>query len=79
MINVPDLRLNKTCSACPEQYDVYYEDQQIGYIRRRWECIWVICPNVHGEVIDEREDDLGTHSLALAMKSIVTWFNDKGK
>lgn len=29
------LRLVKTCGACPEQYDVFLGDDQIGYLRLR--------------------------------------------
>jgi hypothetical protein len=28
-------RLNQTCGACPEQYDVYRGDEQVGYLRLR--------------------------------------------
>jgi hypothetical protein len=28
-------RLKQTCGACPEQYDVFLEGQQIGYLRLR--------------------------------------------
>lgn len=27
--------LELTCHACPEQYDVYFEDFQLGYLRLR--------------------------------------------
>lgn len=30
-----NIRLEKTCSACPEQYDAYVGDQQVGYLRLR--------------------------------------------
>lgn len=29
-------RVVKTCSACPEQYDVFFNGEQIAYIRLRW-------------------------------------------
>lgn len=29
------LRLVLTCGACPEQYDVYLGDEEIGYLRLR--------------------------------------------
>lgn len=28
-------KLIRTCFACPEQYEVFYNDQQIGYLRLR--------------------------------------------
>lgn len=30
------MRLQKTCDACPEQYDVYHGDKKVGYLRLRW-------------------------------------------
>ncbi len=27
--------LKQTCGACPEQYDVYHNDQYVGYMRLR--------------------------------------------
>lgn len=76
MIEVSDLKLDKTCESCPEQYNVYYHGQQIGYIRRRWDHIWVHCPNVFGEVIYEAPDDLEPAGLKVAIESIVKWFNE---
>jgi hypothetical protein len=29
------LRLEKTCEACPEQYDAFLGEQRIGYLRLR--------------------------------------------
>lgn len=29
-------RIVKTCSSCPEQYDVMMGDKKIAYIRLRW-------------------------------------------
>jgi hypothetical protein len=29
------LRLEQTCGACPEQYDVYDGEEKIGYLRLR--------------------------------------------
>jgi len=26
----------QTCAGCPEQYDVYDGDRQVGYVRLRW-------------------------------------------
>ena len=34
---VNNLNFHQTCSACPEQYDVYDENNSyIGYVRLRW-------------------------------------------
>lgn len=37
-ITIGRCRLVLTCCACPEQYDVYHGDDQIGYLRLRWGC-----------------------------------------
>lgn len=47
------LRFECTCSACPEQYDVYLDDKQVGYVRLRWGTLRVQCPDVGGEVVYE--------------------------
>ena len=31
-----NIRLECTCGACPEQYDMFIDDAQVGYIRYRW-------------------------------------------
>lgn len=28
-------RIRQTCGACPEQYDVFYKGEKIGYLRLR--------------------------------------------
>ena len=38
MIKLSEIKLVKTCSACPEQYDAFYEDHQVGYLRVRHGC-----------------------------------------
>ena len=40
-----------TCMACPEQYDVYYKDWIVGYLRLRHGCFTVTVPDVGGETI----------------------------
>lgn len=42
----------KTCTACPEQYDVYdQKDQQVAYLRLRHGSFTVTCPDVGGDVV----------------------------
>lgn len=33
--NYTDISLVMTCGACPEQYDAYYDGEQVGYLRLR--------------------------------------------
>ena len=76
-ITAADLELDQTCEVFPEQYNVYYRGQQVGYIRRRWDSIWVHAPNVFGEVVHEAADDLSAEGLQVAVEAIANWFNDK--
>lgn len=42
----------RTCYACPEQYDVYDQNKQIvAYVRLRHGSLTVSCPDVGGDVI----------------------------
>jgi hypothetical protein len=34
-MNIGDFRLVQTCTACPEQYDVYCDEEVVGYLRLR--------------------------------------------
>jgi hypothetical protein len=42
-----------TCFACPEQYDVFLGDKQIGYLRLRWSHFTADYPDVDGECVYE--------------------------
>ena len=51
-IMIKELRFVKTCSACPEQYDVFnIKNEQVGYVRLRWGGLTCECPDYGGEVI----------------------------
>ena len=42
----------QTCSACPEQYDVFNEEgAQVAYVRLRWGSLYAECPDVGGTEI----------------------------
>ena len=42
----------QTCSACPEQYDVFDEEgKQVAYVRLRWGGLSACCPDVGGTYI----------------------------
>ncbi len=48
----PDgIRLVLTCSACPEQYDVFDGDRLIGYLRLRHSEFTARWPDAGGEVV----------------------------
>lgn len=46
-----DIRLVETCSACPEQYDAYVGDRQVGYLRLRHGTFLVHVLDAGGEVV----------------------------
>jgi len=45
------IKLVKTCFACPEQYDLFFEDKMIAYIRLRWGRLYCSVPDVSGKII----------------------------
>lgn len=40
------LKLIQTCSACPEQYDVYSKDEHVGYMRLRHGFFYAECNGI---------------------------------
>jgi len=44
-------RLDLTGMACPEQYDVYVGEEQVGYLRLRHGCFTVDYPDYGGECV----------------------------
>lgn len=85
MILVDDIRLERTCFACPEQYDAFVGDRQVGYLRLRHGLFRVDCPNVGGETVyeaspmgdgiflDTERDDY----LRAAKNAIAAWANSR--
>ena len=76
--------LKQTCGACPEQYDVYWEGKQVGYLRLRWgefsaevpDCwgkmVYLARPEGHGEF----EDHERVKYLTEAIMAIHDWRTD---
>lgn len=50
-MHIKGLDFELTCSACPEQYSVFLDDQQVGYVRLRWGTVSASLGNAHGEEI----------------------------
>jgi hypothetical protein len=50
---IKDLNFKKTCDACPEQYDVFKDGKQVGYVRLRWGNLTVESPDCGGELVYE--------------------------
>lgn len=54
-MNILGYRLERTCSACPEQYDVFKDGKLVGYLRLRHGTFTVHCPDAGGELVYEAE------------------------
>ena len=52
-VSTYNFEFSGTCLACPEQYDVYLEGKQVGYVRLRWGRLYCAYPDVGGEIIYE--------------------------
>lgn len=53
MTDPNDIRLDRTCEACPEQYDAFLNDQMVGYLRLRHGRYTVTYPDHGGELLFE--------------------------
>ena len=77
-IDIDGLRLVCTCSACPEQYDVFSGDEQVGYLRLRHGYFRADVPDCGGDKVYESytkgdgifEDDERLVELTKAVKAI---------
>mgnify|MGYP003526781326 CR=1 FL=1 len=75
---VGDLIFNLTCSACPEQYDVYQkhsasEYTQVGYVRLRWGSLRCDYPDCGGETILLEDISDEGHGMFDNEKSRAKW------
>ena len=50
-MKISDLKLVLTSCACPEQYDVFFNKTQVGYLRLRHGCFTVEVPDFGGEYV----------------------------
>jgi len=83
---VIEVRLEKTCNACPEQYDAFIGDERVGYLRLRHGYFSVSCPYHFGEVVFSSEScegdgEFSEHEregfLSLAKEAIAKWYIEK--
>jgi hypothetical protein len=73
-------KLVRTCMACPEQYEVFYDNQQIGYLRLRHGHFRADYPDCGGETVYRSEpkgdgvfaDDERFTELANAVFALMT-------
>lgn len=51
METIQGFELDQTCGACPEQYDVYKNGEQVGYLRLRHGYFRADYPDCGGETV----------------------------
>ena len=51
LLTTDEVELIKTCHACPEQYDAFFQGKQIGYLRLRHGEFRVDYPDCGDETI----------------------------
>jgi hypothetical protein len=80
-----DYQLVLTCGACPEQYDVFYNGEQIAYFRLRHGIFTVDVPDCGGDTIltinsvngkyggGKFDDVEREHYLLEALKMVDEW------
>lgn len=74
-----------TCGACPEQYDVFFEDFQIGYLRLRHGSFRADYPDYPGTTVYSGypkgdgcfDDDERMFFLKEAVDSLLVYHNNK--
>lgn len=80
-VEIDGLKLVCTCGACPEQYEVFDGDKQVGYLRLRHGWFRADVPKCGGETIHEAyprgdgifDDDERLAHLTEAVKKIREW------
>ena len=77
-MNIKGYELEMTCGACPEQYDVFKDGTQVGYLRLRHGWFYAGVPDCSDNIIYEAtpkgdgifEDDEREMYLNEAIKAI---------
>jgi len=80
----PVVHLKLTCSACPEQYDAFLGNVQVGYLRLRHGSFRVDYPECGGDTIYEAspcgdgafDDDERDYYLRFAVDAILRRHRD---
>jgi hypothetical protein len=82
-LEIDGLKFVCTSGACPEQYDVFDGERQVGYLRLRHGWFRVSCPDYSGETVHEAhprgdgifDDDERMAHLIEAVKKIRDWMS----
>lgn len=85
---INNIDLERTCFACPEQYDAFFMGRRVGYLRLRHGYFYVACPDVGGEIVYSttskksdgifETDEEQLEELDKATKAIVEWIARNG-
>lgn len=87
-VTIDGVELRLTCYACPEQYDAYIGDEQVGYLRLRHGEFYAECPECGGERVFESSSMQGDgifeghereEYLTLAVQAIKEWKNKQSR
>lgn len=84
-LTINDISLVQTCGACPEQYDAFAGDKQVGYLRLRHGHFRVDYPECGGKTIYEAnpqgdgifESDERAYYLNAAKEAILREYNSE--
>ena len=79
-----EIVLDKTCCACPAQWDAYFSGEIVAYIRFRYGRMTVECPDVGGELVYSMQSEDGMQGmfnsdveekvfLSKALNAITEW------
>lgn len=52
-VSIQDIELHQTCETCPEQYDAFLGERQVGYLRLRHGYFRVDFPDCGDKIIYE--------------------------
>lgn len=80
-----EIKLEQTCGACPKQYDAFFKDKQVGYLRLKHGVFRVDVPNCRGETIYEDfpesdscfDSDEREHYLDIAKQKIKKYLKNE--
>ena len=84
-MNINGYELVLTCSACPEQYEVFKEDKQVAYLRLRHGSFYASCPDCCDNIVYEAEpngdgefdDDEREKYLREAITAVDKWCDEQ--
>lgn len=88
-ITAKDLLLVQVSSQYPLQWDIWYEDKVVGYVRIAYQKITVDCPTIGGRRVYDKDiagfdnfnslpDEERIPTLEVAKQLVAIWCNENG-